>query len=111
MREPAPQVKSVLAVGAHPDDIEILCAGTLARYAQAGVRVVIGVATDGSAGHMAIPPDELAGIRRAEAERAAAVIGAELIWMGYTDELLFLRTSRRGCASWTSCAWQSLMSS
>ncbi len=82
-------VKRVLAVGAHPDDLEILCAGTLAKFAQAGVQVVMAVATDGSGGHMIIPPDELAQIRKAEAEKAAAVIGAEFIWVGYTDEMIF----------------------
>ncbi len=85
----ASPVKRVLAVGAHPDDLEILCAGTLAKYTQRGVRVVMAIATDGSAGHMIIPPDELAEIRRKEAERSAAVIGAELVWLGYTDELIF----------------------
>lgn len=93
--EAASPVKSVLAVGAHPDDLEILCAGTLARYARRGVRVVMAVATDGSAGHMVIPPEELAQIRREEARRSAAVIGAALIWMGYTDELIFEDISTR----------------
>ncbi|NWG17324.1 MAG: PIG-L family deacetylase [Chloroflexi bacterium] len=84
-----PPVERVLAVGAHPDDLEILCAGTLAKFAQNGVQVVMAVATDGSAGHMVIQPDELAQIRRAEAERSAALIGAEFLWLGFTDELLF----------------------
>ncbi|MDH7487563.1 MAG: PIG-L family deacetylase [Anaerolineae bacterium] len=78
----------VLAVGAHPDDIEILCAGTLARYAQAGHQVINCVVTDGSAGHMVIKPPELARIRQEEARQAAAMIGAEFIWMGFPDELL-----------------------
>jgi len=82
-------VKRVLAVGAHPDDLEILCGGTLAKFAGQGVQVDMAVATDGSAGHMVIPPAELAAIRRQEAINAAAVIGAKLHWLGYTDELLF----------------------
>jgi LmbE family N-acetylglucosaminyl deacetylase len=87
--EQSSRIKRVLAVGAHPDDLEILCAGTLAKYASSGVQVVMAVATDGSAGHMVIPPDELARVRRAEAHSAAEKIGAEFLWMGYTDELLF----------------------
>lgn len=79
----------VLAVGAHPDDIEILCAGTLARYARDGADVVMCVATDGAAGHMEIPPDELADIRERETRASASVIGAELIWLGLPDELVF----------------------
>lgn len=79
----------VLAVGAHPDDLEILCGGTLARYARDGTTVVMAIATDGSAGHMTIPPDELARLRKAEAQQAADSIGAELLWLGFRDELLF----------------------
>ena len=82
-------IKSVLAVGAHPDDIEIVCAGTLAKYANQGVKVSIAVATDGSAGHMIIPPKELAEIRHQEAENAAKIIGADFYWLGYGDEFLF----------------------
>ena len=79
----------ILAVGAHPDDLEILCSGTLAKYVQQGASVVLAIATDGSAGHMIIPPDELATIRQAEARQAASIIGADLHWLGYRDELIF----------------------
>jgi N-acetylglucosamine malate deacetylase 1 len=82
-------LKRVLAVGTHPDDIEILCGGTLAKYARQGVNVSMAVATDGAAGHMQIPPKELAEIRRREAERSAQVIGADLYWMGIGDERIF----------------------
>jgi LmbE family N-acetylglucosaminyl deacetylase len=83
------QVKSVLAVGAHPDDIEILCGGTLAKYAQMGVKVSMAVSADGAAGHMVIPPKELAEIRHAEAKAAAAVIGADFYWLGFPDGTLY----------------------
>lgn len=79
----------VLAFGAHPDDIEILCAGTLARYARAAHEVVICVATDGAAGHMNIAPEELIGIREGEARAAANLLGAELLWLGFPDEFIF----------------------
>ncbi len=50
-------VKGVLAVGApHPDDAEILCGGTLARYAQQGVSVSILTATNGEKGIWGKPP-------------------------------------------------------
>lgn len=79
----------ILAVGAHPDDIEILCAGTLLRYADEGHEVFMAVATKGEQGHFVILPEELAEIRRAEAEAAAAICGAKLIWMGLRDQFLF----------------------
>ena len=87
--EPEQIVKSVLAVGAHPDDIEILCGGTLAKYAKQGVKVSLAVATDGAAGHMVIPPEELAEIRRQEAQNSANVIGADFYWLGFGDERIF----------------------
>jgi LmbE family N-acetylglucosaminyl deacetylase len=81
--------RRVLAVGAHPDDLEFQCCGTLAKFARRGAKVVMAVATDGSAGHMRIPAKELAEIRHQEALEAAGCIAAELYWMGYTDELIF----------------------
>jgi LmbE family N-acetylglucosaminyl deacetylase len=83
------EIKSVLAVGAHPDDIEILCGGTLAKYAQKGVKVSMAVSTDGAAGHMVIPPKELAEIRHAEAKASAAIIGADFYWLGLPDGTLY----------------------
>ncbi len=79
----------VLAVGAHPDDIEICCGGTLARYALAGHHVMMCYATNGDKGHLEIPPAKLAEIREREARAAAAVIGAEVFWMGFPDAELF----------------------
>jgi len=74
----------VLAVGAHPDDVEFSCGGTLAKYAQAGHTVIIAYATNGDKGHFRIPPPELALVREREARTAAAVIGAEVIWVGFS---------------------------
>jgi LmbE family N-acetylglucosaminyl deacetylase len=79
----------VLAVGAHPDDLEILCAGTLAKFAQRGDQVIIAVATNGEVGSATLPKAEIAAIRRREAQASANLIGAEFIWMGYPDEFLF----------------------
>jgi LmbE family N-acetylglucosaminyl deacetylase len=79
----------VLAIGAHPDDLEILCGGTLARFAGRGDPVTMLVMSDGSAGHAQIAAPELATIREREARAAAAVIGAELIWLGLPDEFVF----------------------
>jgi LmbE family N-acetylglucosaminyl deacetylase len=79
----------VLAIGAHPDDLEILCGGTLARCAGRGDHVTMLVMSDGSAGHAEIPADELAAIREREARAAAAVIGADFVWLGLRDEFVF----------------------
>lgn len=79
----------ILAVGAHPDDLDILCAGTLAKLAKRGDEIFMGILTDGSRGHFRIPPVELAEIRKSEATESSKVIGAELIWLGMPDACLF----------------------
>src|SRR5512140_2198519 len=61
----------VLAVGAHPDDVEIACGGTLARLAQQGYRVGIIDLTDGEPTPGSLGPE----VRLAEARRAAEVLG------------------------------------
>ncbi len=86
---------NVLAVTAHPDDMEILCAGTLARYAQQGAALSVAVFTCGNMGDASIPPLELAGIRHKESEAAVAILGARLLWPAVTDELVFPNEAQR----------------
>jgi bacillithiol biosynthesis deacetylase BshB1 len=76
---------SVLAIGAHPDDLEILCGGTLAKYAGRGDQVVMCHLTRGDKGHYRMPSDELAATRREEAQAAARVIGAESLSLELDD--------------------------
>jgi LmbE family N-acetylglucosaminyl deacetylase len=75
----------VLAIGAHPDDLEVLCGGTLARFAKEGHQVVMCHVMNGNLGHTEIPRSELREIRREEAKKAAAVIGAESITVDIDD--------------------------
>ncbi len=77
---------NVLAIGAHPDDVEIACSGTLAKCVKRGDRVVVCHASTGNLGHVIIPPDELTKIRAAEAERAGKMAGIEVIG-GMFDDL------------------------
>lgn len=64
----------ILAIGAHPDDIEIGCGGTLAKFAAKGHQVYLFIATDGAAGGDA-------QLRRQEQAAAAAILGVkEVIW-------------------------------
>jgi N-acetylglucosamine malate deacetylase 1 len=86
---------NVLAVGAHPDDIEILCAGTLARYAEQGHVISMAVFTRGDMGDLAVPPAKLAAIRRAEAEASAKLLPARLLWAEVTDEMVFPNEAQR----------------
>jgi len=79
----------VLAIGAHPDDVEILCSGTLFKSKRRGDKVSICVLTDGSAGHREIGAEKLKEIRRKESEDAVSFLGAKLYWLGLKDEMLF----------------------
>lgn len=80
---------NVLAIGAHPDDIEIFCGGTLALYRQQGHNVFMAVATDGSVGTPSLGKAEIVRIRKQEQEQSCAIIDAKLIWMGFPDQWLF----------------------
>ena len=75
--------KNVLAVGAHPDDVEILCPGTLVKLVKAGHRVTVAHVINGDVGHYFIPAKELAEIRERGAAEAAQVIGAASIGFGF----------------------------
>ena len=75
----------VLAVGAHPDDLEILCGGTLARFVQEGHEVVMCHATRGDRGSFVHSSDEIATIRGAEALRATEICGAAYATLGFSD--------------------------
>ncbi|MEM7112512.1 MAG: PIG-L deacetylase family protein [Chloroflexota bacterium] len=77
----------VLAVGAHPDDLEYLCGGTLAKYCQQGHKVFMTNLANGSRGSTTYSQEELAEIRRGEAKAAADVIGAEYIPGGFVEDL------------------------
>ena len=80
---------NILAIGAHPDDIEESCGGTLAKYVKQGHKVFTATATNGNIGSATLPMDEIARIRKEEARRAAAIIGAEYICLDYDDEMFF----------------------
>ena len=80
---------NILAIGAHPDDVETFCGGTLAKYAKQGHKVFTATATNGNVGSATLSMEEIAKIRKEEARRAAAIIGAEYICLDYDDEMLF----------------------
>lgn len=75
---------NILAIGAHGDDIEVQCGGTLAKCAARGDNVHMCVVTDGR-GRPKGDPDMIAEVRRKESQESAAVIGAELHWLAIPD--------------------------
>jgi LmbE family N-acetylglucosaminyl deacetylase len=84
-----PVPHTLVVFHAHPDDEALLTAGTMARAAAAGHRVVLVLATDGAGGLAASrygQRGELGDRRRAEAAAAAAALGtARVAYLGYDD--------------------------
>ncbi|MCS6830443.1 MAG: PIG-L family deacetylase [Armatimonadota bacterium] len=82
-------MRYILAIGAHPDDVEGSAGGTLALMRQRGDRVLFLSVTDGGKGHYqqeyALNPRLLVERRMAEARCAAALIGAEFQCLGAPD--------------------------
>lgn len=76
---------TVLAVMAHPDDIEITCAGTLALLGRAGWNVHFATMTAGDLGSMTLPREEISRVRRKEAETSAGLLGASYTCLGFDD--------------------------
>src|SRR3954451_13104979 len=80
-----PQRRVALSLLAHPDDAEILCAGTLIRLADAGWQIHIATATAGDCGTMTADRWAISATRTQEARSAAARIGATYHCLGELD--------------------------
>jgi LmbE family N-acetylglucosaminyl deacetylase len=83
--------KSAMAIFAHPDDIEFSCAGTMARWAKAGSRIVYVLCTSGEVG-ITLPgmtKDKAVEIREVESRRAAEIAGVnEVVFLREPDGML-----------------------
>ena len=78
---------NVLAIGCHPDDVEINCAGTLAKCVKRGDNVTVCHVCNGNLGHVIIQPDELAEIRKGEARKAGSLAGIKVVTCDIGDLL------------------------
>lgn len=83
------EVGRVLAVVAHPDDLEYGAAAAVARWTRAGSEVVYLLATRGEAGIDGLTPEECGPLRVAEQVASAAVVGVEVVeFLDHVDGLL-----------------------
>jgi LmbE family N-acetylglucosaminyl deacetylase len=102
LRRPA----RALAVGAHPDDVEFGCGGTLAKWAAGGTTIMHLICTDGAKGSWDPdePVDELVATRQDEQRAAARALGGsgdDVVFLGYPDgELQAGIDERRELARW-----------
>ena len=92
------QKMRILAIGAHPDDIEIFCYGFLAACKARGDEISLAVATDGAAGTVAGQDDGLAAKRATETTTALAKLGRPAL-MGLPDGALATAANGRDVVS------------
>ncbi len=70
---------NILAIGAHPDDIEFGCGGTLIKYSQKGHRLFLLVMTEGGSGAQT-------ATRKTEQQDSKEILGAEKIYWGGCED-------------------------
>jgi LmbE family N-acetylglucosaminyl deacetylase len=100
-----PVPRRALAVGAHPDDVEFGCGGTLAKWAAAGCSIHHVICTDGSKGTWDADADlsRLVAVRQDEQREASRVLGGngDVVFLGWHDgELEAGRAQQRQLAHW-----------
>ena len=76
---------NILAIGAHPDDVEFMCAGTLAKLKEKGHRIFMATVANGSCGSREYKAKEVIKIRREEAKKSAKLLGAPYYGAGIDD--------------------------
>lgn len=96
--EQAQQVRRVLVVAAHPDDVDFGTGGTIATWTDAGLDVSYCILTDGDAGGFdpEVPRSAIGGIRQDEQRKAAATLGVtDVEFLGYPDGRLMVSIELR----------------
>jgi LmbE family N-acetylglucosaminyl deacetylase len=90
------ETKRILAIHAHPDDVEFQCAGTLLLLKAKGHHVTIVTMTPGDKGSADLGPIEIAAVRRKEAKAAADRLGADYYCLEFRDlEIPYSNPARR----------------
>lgn len=81
--------KTVLAIFAHPDDAEIMCAGTLTLLKKQGFSIHIATMTEGDKGSATLSGDEIGQIRRSEGADSASLLDGQYHCLSFRDIYLF----------------------
>lgn len=78
---------NVLAIGAHPDDLEFMCGGTLLKCKDRGDKIFVAMTTSGNTGSNVIPTkEETAATREAEQLACCEYYGAQTMFLRFDDE-------------------------
>jgi LmbE family N-acetylglucosaminyl deacetylase len=81
--------KTILAIFAHPDDAEIVCAGTLSLLKKAGWEIHIATMTPGDKGTTELSREEISGIRKSEAAESVKLLSGTYHCLGFDDVYVF----------------------
>ena len=81
--------KTVLALLTHPDDVEMMCAGTLSLFKKQGWDIHIATMAPGDKGTAEYNREEISFIRKAEAKNAAELIGGTYHCLEFEDVYIF----------------------
>ncbi len=92
----SPKDLHVLAIHAHPDDIEIQCAGTLLLLKDLGCRISVATMTPGDCGSAELSQEKIADIRRREATAAAEILQADYTCLEFCDLSICFDNESRG---------------
>lgn len=76
---------SIMVIGAHAADAELMGGGAVLSHVAQGWRAALVHLSLGEKGHKSLDPETYAEIKRSEAEKAAAVLGADLVVLDYRD--------------------------
>ena len=87
------ETKTVLAVGCHPDDVEIFCAGTLALLKEKGWNIEIATMTNGDCGSATLSREEISEVRKKEAATSAKILDGNYTCLDNPD--IFLNYDRQ----------------
>jgi LmbE family N-acetylglucosaminyl deacetylase len=85
----------ILAIHAHPDDVEFLAGGTMALLGGLGHDLTMVTFTPGDCGSSTLGPEEIATVRRKEAAAAAALVGARYLCLEMRDLSIFVDDASR----------------
>src|SRR2546423_13799152 len=86
------EVERAMAIYAHPDDAEFGMAGTVAKWAKAGVEMTYVLVTNGASGSQdpKMTRKRLAAGRKREQDAAAKILGVKrVVYLGYEDGCLY----------------------
>ena len=78
---------NILAIAAHPDDMELSCYGTLSKYKKTGHSIFGALVTNGNIGHNGYDSDTIALIRKEEQEASAKVLGLPIRYLDFPEHL------------------------